>query len=401
MPAIAPPEYLEPGAAVQVGQSIFKGIYHSDAREKIPLRLRMFGPPPIDGYVTNTGRFVGKEEGHKIAVAAKQARQWRDANDIEAPWLDSQDLKQPNTYTEPESRFGAYREGLEEKAMSRMLTLFRTSKVTLVSPEISMDTVKRMTELGREDFFKRLSEVLGRNIGLVTGQVTQQDIARYNAWALTKIKATKLPYIPVRGAFSYDGVNTTMERTLAFIGLSNADSVVLASHYFQQAYIYVNKGIFCYFDSADNQHYYATATQKWDEVFPGRVKHRSPGEEHLHSLGGSMKGGTLLKNKSFVVDFDFNKGADTSLVKAIESIYEMNTEVFVATVGHMPSDQATIELQLWIEKQRQDMETGNFDGVVMAAQKAAAYAQALGIASATPLPTDQPPRPASASAAQT
>jgi hypothetical protein len=269
-----------------------------------------------------------------------------------------------------------------ESSLSRLLTLFKTSRVAILSAEISRDTIERMAD--REDFFKKFSEMVGRHVGpVLRSQISDREIALYNARAMKHLRSTKLPFISLRGAFSYDGVNTSLEHSIAFVGVSNSNAVELASTYFQQAYIYVQKGIFYYFDSKDNQHYYPAATLKWDEVFPGRVKARDPLKpetDNLHPIpkNGTMKAGTLIKNKSFVIDFDFDQGADPALVQAIESLNEeLGHQIFVNAHGHIPFDQAKIEIQLLIEKMRLDAEHDNFKELASDAVQLQAYAQAL------------------------
>jgi hypothetical protein len=270
--------------------------------------------------------------------------------------------------------------------MSRLLTLFRTSRVVILSAEISRDTIERMAEFGRDDFFDKFSKTVGREVGIVLrSQITDREIALYNSRATEHLHHCGWPYVKLSGAFSYDGVHTTLEKSLAIVGISNTEAVRLASTYFQQAYIYVNKGIFYYFDSKDHEHYYPSATEKWDDMFPGHIKAREkmkPEVDNLHPIPGvgpDAKTGTLLKNKSFIIDFDFNKGADPALTTAIESLQELMHQVFVPKMGHMPLDQAKTELDLWIEKLRMDSEAGKYDAATQAAERAHAYAEVLAL----------------------
>lgn len=62
------------GAAIRVGTKIYVGTTHFEASEKYINLHEVVAFPTEDGYVTDTGRFVDREEAFRIAVAMGQAQ---------------------------------------------------------------------------------------------------------------------------------------------------------------------------------------------------------------------------------------------------------------------------------------------------------------------------------------
>ena len=59
-------------AAVRIGRTIYIGSTHFEASRKFIDLPGMAEAKTEDGYVTDTGRFVDREEAFKIAVANRQ-----------------------------------------------------------------------------------------------------------------------------------------------------------------------------------------------------------------------------------------------------------------------------------------------------------------------------------------
>lgn len=276
---------------------------------------------------------------------------------------------------------------IAEQNLSRLFQFFAMTTCAFVSAEISMDTVSRMEALGRHDFFEHLSTVLGKRVDVgQTHTLKDTDIHHYNHKASELLKGTPIPYIKVRGAYSYDGQHTSMENTQVFIGLSNAQAGNLAAQFYQRAYIFVNRGSFYYMDSVDCKTYSITASaHAKDGKLPVNVKAKhthhdpraakeNPGDKsdnnpkHLFKEPGSdAVAGTIHGNKSFMIKFQqAQEGGDT--MQALENALKGNPElgvamallegpeIFVPNVGPMSADQAHQEMLLWLDEVRGKVE---------------------------------------------
>lgn len=299
---------------------------------------------------------------------------------------------------------------ITEHSMSRLLTLFHRARVSIMSAEISMDTVKIMMDSNREDFFKTFSSAIGRRVTVLNATtVSPTELQLYNKKAMQALKREQGSYMQASGAFSYDGKNTTLESTLLFVDISNAETSRRARAFFQKAYIYVQRGLFFYFDSDDCTNYTPVATVKAEDAIsqtsikgiskpekePG-VRYRGntkPNTDSLFGIKGSepAKTGTLHGNKSFMINFDFSGtpskqktgmiDLESKIMKAASTLSEDPDNILIPGIGIMRFDQAKNEINLWAAEIAVRSESGDYEGVFNGLKSMEPYAHAVALRS--------------------
>lgn len=305
---------------------------------------------------------------------------------------------------------------LNEQNLSRLFRFFQMSTCAFVSAEISMDTVAQMEALGRHDFFEHFSKLTGKKVAVgQTSDITPEDIKHYNHKAGEGLRKTPIPFVKVRGAYSYNEVDTSMESTCVFIGITNAQAANLAAQFYQQAYIFVNRGTFYYLDATDYKNYTITTTARSEDGhLPVQVKgkhtHHEPKDaqanradgrddnpNNLFKLGdGPAKAGTIHGNKSFVIRFDQAPGADTlESMELLTTLHESEdrmdfwdimvgtrftedfSHIMVPSAGPRTADQAKHEAMMWVEEARHHIERQDWKSADHALAMAKDYTHAL------------------------